>query len=118
MHNRFWWLINSKTHSSTLSHEKIILDTKKDLKYVNLDTYCKPQELKAFIHLVKKYRDVFAWTYDELKTYDMWIIHHVIPIMEGTKPYQQLLRKIHPMLEILIQMDFRKLLDAQIIHKV
>ena len=61
---------------------------------------------------------MFAWTYEELKTYDMKIIQHVIPIKGGIKPYQQPLRKMYPKLEHLIQSEVKKLLDAKIILKV
>lgn len=61
---------------------------------------------------------MFAWTYNDLKTYSTCIIQHVIPIKEGTKLFQQKLRKILPMLEPLIQKELGKLLDAQIIFKV
>eukprot|EP00253_Pinus_taeda_P032932 PITA_32932 len=64
------------------------------------------------------YHDVFAWTYNDLKTYDTQIIQHVISIKEGAKPFQQKLRKVHPTLEPLIQKELRKLLDARIIYKV
>ena len=61
---------------------------------------------------------MFAWTYEELKTYDTKIIQHVIPIKDGIRPYQQPLRKMHPKLEPLIQSEVKKLLDAKIIFKV
>ena len=61
---------------------------------------------------------MFAWTYEELKTYDTKIVQHVIPIKGGIKPYQQPLRKMHPKLEPLIQSEVKKLLDAKIIFKV
>ena len=61
---------------------------------------------------------MFAWTDEDLKTYDTKIIQHVIPIKGGIKPYQQPLRKMHPKLEPLIQNEVKKLLDAKIIFKV
>ena len=61
---------------------------------------------------------MFAWTYEELKTYDTNIIQHAIPIKAGIKPYQQPLRKMHPKLEPLIQSEIKKLLDAKIVFKV
>ena len=61
---------------------------------------------------------MFAWTYEELKTYDTKIIQHVIPIKAGINPCQQPLRKMHPNMEPLIQSELKKLLDAKIIFKV
>jgi len=56
--------------------------------------------------------------YDDIKTYNMKIIHHVIPIKEGDMHFQQEMRKVHPSLEPLIKKEMTKLLDARIIYKV
>ena len=85
---------------------------------MNLGKCCCPGERNKFISLFKQYKDVFSWTYEDLKTYDTNIIQHVIPIKFGVKPYQQPLRKMHPKLEPLIQSEIKKLLDARIIFKV
>jgi len=61
---------------------------------------------------------VFAWTYDDLNTYDTRIIQHDIPIKEGLKTLQHKLRKFHPIVEPLIQKDLRNLSDAPNIFKV
>jgi hypothetical protein len=109
---------NPKTNSSTMMHFLVNLGTPEQPKYINLGTCCSEAKKHTFTQLFKKYHDVFAWTYDDLKTYDTQIIQHVIPIKEGVKPFQQKLRKIHPTLEPLIQKELKKLLDAQIIFKV
>ena len=109
---------NMKTHRSTLQFELINLGTETAPKFVNLGKCCLLTERDKFISLFKQYKDVFAWTYQELKTYDTSIIKHVVPIKAGVKPYQQPLRKMHPKLEPLIQSEVKKLLDARIIFKV
>ena len=107
-----------KTHSSTLQFKLINLGSEMVPKFMNLGKCCSPTERDKFISLFKQYKDVFAWTYQELKTYDTSIIKHVVPIKAGVKPYQQPLRKMHPKLEPLIQSEVKKLLDARIIFKV
>jgi len=91
------------------------LGIEKDSKCVNLGTFCTSKEQQAFIRLFKKYLDVFTWMYNELKTYDIGINQHVIPVKEWAKPFQQKVRKVHPTLEPIIQKELTKLLDAQII---
>jgi hypothetical protein len=71
---------NPKTNSSTMMHFLVNLGTFEQPKYVNLGTCCLDTKKHTFIKLFKKYRDVFSWMYDDLKTYDMRIIQHVIPI--------------------------------------
>lgn len=70
---------NTKTQSTTLSHEQINLGTKSNPKCINIGLGCSPNERQALITLFKRYRDIFAWTYDDLKTYDTRIIQHLIP---------------------------------------
>ena len=96
----------------------INLGTETKPKYVNLGKCCSPAERDKFVNLFKQYKDVFSWTYKDLKTYDTSIIKHVIPIKAGIKPYQQPLRKMNPKLEPLIHNEVKKLLDAKIIFKV
>ena len=103
--NKFRKPVNVKTHSSSLQFELINLGTEAEPRYVNLGKCCFLGERSKFISLYKQYKDVFAWTYEDLKTYDTKIIQHVIPIKGGIKAYKQPLRKMHPKLEPLIQSD-------------
>ena len=68
--------------------------------------------------LFKEYKDVFTWTYEDLKTYDTKIIQHVIPLKEDAKPFQQKLRKMHPSLESLVKKELNELVAAKIIFSV
>jgi hypothetical protein len=73
------------------------------------------KERKELINLVQEYRDVFAFTYDELKAYREDVIQHTIPLKEDTKPFRQKLRKINPKLAPLVQKELQKMLAAGII---
>jgi len=74
LQNHFKGPFKTKTHSSILSHEQINIVTKQDPKFLNLGTWCTPQEQQDFIHLFKQYRDIFTSTYDDIKNYYMIII--------------------------------------------
>ena len=94
---------NVKTHNSSLQFELTNLGIEVKPKYENLGKCCSPSERNKFINLFKRYKDVFSWTYEELKTYDTKIIQHVIPLRSRVNPYRYPLRKMHPKLEPLIQ---------------
>jgi len=88
---------------------------------VNLGTDTKPQNINlglglaqklSYICLLRQYKSVFAWNYDELKMYDTSIIEHTIPMIDDEKPVQQKLRKIHRNLENQIKSELNKLLKA------
>ena len=64
---------------------------------------------------MKKYMDVFVWSYEDLKEYDTSIIQHTIPIKLGKKPFRQKLMRINPKLVPIIEKEVKRLFDAKII---
>ena len=64
---------------------------------------------------MKKYTDVFAWSYEDLKEYDTSIIQQTISIKPGEKPFRQKLRRINPKLVPIIEKEVKRLFDAKII---
>jgi len=68
-----------------------------------------------YAKLLRKYKDVFVWSYDDLKTYDTSIIEHNIPLKHSIKPFRQKLRKINHILLSMIEREVKKLLDVKII---
>ena len=65
--------------------------------------------------MLKDFTDVFAWMYEDLKSFDTSVIEHKIPLKEEAKPFRQKLRQINPMLLPIMEKEVKKLLDAQII---
>ena len=74
LHNKFRNPTNVKTNSSSMQYELINLGTEVEPKYVNLGKCFSPGERSRFINLFQQYKDIFAWTYEDLKTYDTHII--------------------------------------------
>jgi hypothetical protein len=111
-------MVNCKTNSSSLTYEKVNLGTGENPQCINLGLGCSKQEKAAFVKLFKEFKDVFAWTYEDLKMFDPNIIQHVIPMKPRTLPFQQKLRKMHPKLEPTVQKELNKLLNAKIIFPV
>ena len=101
-----------------MKYELVNLGTKEDPNNVNLGLGCSPQEKAAFFKLFKEYKDVFAWTYGDLKKFDTSVMQHVIPLEKDVRPHQQKLRKMHPSLEPLVKKELKKMLDAKIIFLV
>ena len=71
---KFKKTVNCKTNSSSLSYEKVNLGTTENPQYINLGSGWSRQEKAAYVKLFKEFKDVFAWTYDDLKTFDPNII--------------------------------------------
>jgi hypothetical protein len=84
-------------------------------KFVRLSRSLTREQRAEYAELLREFSDVFAWTYEDLKTYDTTVIEHKIPLKEEAKPFRQKLRQINPMLLPIMEREVKKLLDAQII---
>ena len=94
------------------------LGTKEDPNMVRTIKSCNPQERKSMLQLLTEYKDVIAWSYEELKTYDPEIITHDIQLKLDAKPFHQRKRSMNPIIEPLIMKEVKKLLDAKIIFPI
>ena len=109
---------NWKTQSSTLNHKTVTLGTEQNPQLINIGLACSPKEERPLVNLCKEYKDVFTWTYDNLKTFDSSIMQHNTPLKPYARPYQQKLRKMHPRLEPSIKKELEKLLKDIIIFLI
>jgi hypothetical protein len=97
------------------SYIEVNIGTEEVPKLIKIRKGTSEKERKELISLVSEYRDVFAFTYDELKAYKDDLFQHTIPLKEDTKPFQQKLKRINPKLTPLIQAELKKMLDDGII---
>jgi hypothetical protein len=80
---------------------------------VKISKYLPAQIKSKYIELLRQYKDVFAWYYDDLKTYYTSFIEHKIPLKHGIKPFKDKIRHISPILLLVIEREVKKLLDAK-----
>jgi hypothetical protein len=79
---------------------------------------CTNEEAYQYVSLFKEYIDVFAWTYNDLKSYHKTIFQHVIPLREGAKPMKQKIRMMNPKLKPMVKIELEKLKKARIIYPI
>jgi hypothetical protein len=91
------------------------IGTKEEPRIVKISKYLPPETKAKYANLLKQYKDVFAWSYEELRTYDTTVIKHKIPLKPSVKPFRQKLRQINPILLPVVEREVKKLLDAKII---
>lgn len=72
-------------------------------KNINFPTHLSFAQNSYYCTLMKKFTDIFSWENSDLKTYDVDIIHHKIPLEKNTIPFKQKLRPISPLLLPLIE---------------
>jgi hypothetical protein len=68
------------------------IGTESEPKYVKLSRSLTKEKRSKYIGLLREFVDVFAWTYEYLKTYDISIIEHKIPLKEDVSPFRKKLR--------------------------
>lgn len=91
------------------------IGTKEQPKVIKISKKLSPTKKGEYVSMLKKFSNVFSWSYDDLKVYNTNIIQHTIPVKEDQKPFKQKLRWINPMLLPLIEKEVKKLFDAKII---
>ena len=55
-----------------------------------------PEYKQELIKLLKKYRDCFAWEYNEMPGLSRLIVELQLPIKDGYWPFKQVLRRFKP----------------------
>ena len=65
-----------------------------------------------------EFKEIFAWSYEDLHGFDPNINQHAIPIKEGEKPVRQRQRPINPSIEATIRKEVKNLLKDQIIFPI
>jgi ribonuclease HI len=96
-------------------HLEVNIGSEKEPRMIKVGKTTPIEERKEIVKLLKEYRDVLAFSYDELKVYREEVIQHVIPLKEETKPFRHKLRQMNPKLAPLVQQELQKMLEAGII---
>jgi ribonuclease HI len=107
--------VKGKVSNEDVDAAECNIGTQEEPRFVKLSSSLTREERDKYTELLKEFADVFAWTYEDLKTYDTSIIEHKIPLKEEARPFRQKLRQINPMLLPVMEKEVKKLLDAQII---
>jgi hypothetical protein len=91
------------------------LGTAANPKHVKLSKFLSAKYRAKYEELLKEFTDIFAWKYEDLRTFDETVIQHKIPLKENVKPFKKKLRQINPLLLPIMEKEVKKLLDAKII---
>lgn len=83
--------------------EEYSLGTEDNPKMIKLSKSLPLDQKLKYVELMREFQDVFAWSYEDLKSYDTSIIQHTIPLKENHKPFKQNLRRINPVLLPLVE---------------
>ena len=98
--------------------EEVNLGTEGNPKMVKLSKSLPEDQKVKYVELLKEFQDVFAWSYEDLKSYDTSIIQHTIPLKPDKKPFKQKLRRINPVLLPSIEKEIKRMYEAGIIAPI
>jgi hypothetical protein len=90
--------VKSKRLDEDVDVSECNIGTEDDPKFVKLSNIFSKGHRVKYTELLKEFVDVFSWTYEDLKTYDINVIEHKIPLKKEAKPFRQKLRQINLML--------------------
>jgi hypothetical protein len=65
------------------------IGTKEDPKLVKISKFLPSQVKSKYSEFLKQYKDIFSWSYDDLKDYDTYVIEHKIPLKHGIKTFRR-----------------------------
>jgi ribonuclease HI len=90
--------VKGKVSNEDVDTTECNICSQEEPRFVKLSSSLTSEQRAEYTELLREFADVFAWTYEDLKTYDTSVIEHKIPLKEEARPFRQKLRQINPML--------------------
>ena len=81
-------------------------------------TDLETDEETKLISTLKEYKDVFAWSYKDLKGVDPQVCQHTIPLKADTKPRKQRPYTYNESFAKKIKEEIDKLLEVNFVYKI
>ncbi|CAL9010937.1 unnamed protein product, partial [Prunus brigantina] len=88
--------------STAVAEQLETIDLSEDLfapRPISISVHLTSEEKEALVSLLKEFRDVFAWSYEEMPGLNPNLVSHTLNIELGTKPIVQPMRNFHPEIE-------------------
>ena len=89
-----------------------------DPKPVYIATDLSHEEEEELVRLLREYRDIFAWSYKDLKGIDPEICQHTIPLKSDAKPSKQRPYTYNDNFAKRIKEEIDKLKEAEFIYEI
>ena len=77
-----------KVAPSDTKVEEWNIGTKEYLKVIKISRNLTKDYKERYIKLMKEFYDVFAWSYDDLKVYDLDAIQHTIDVQRNVNTFK------------------------------
>ena len=98
--------------------EKVDISETDTPREVQIGLTLNSEEKTELVAVLKEFKDVFAWSYEDMPGIDPEIAEHKIPLIPESKPVKQKLRRMKPDVTLKIQEEVMKQLQAGFIKVV
>ncbi|XP_070004885.1 uncharacterized protein [Nicotiana sylvestris] len=96
--------------------ESINLGDPDNLKETKISVHLEPQIREEIIKALLEYKDIFAWSYDDMSGLSTDLVVHKLPIDPAFPPIKQKLRMFKTDMSVKIKEEVTKQLDAKFIR--
>eukprot|EP00253_Pinus_taeda_P022646 PITA_22646 len=87
-------------------------------KTLNINANLTSEQEMKLIHVLRKYKEAFAWDYPNMKGIDPQLCTHHIYIEKDARPIRQPQRRLNPHLKDGVKAELQKLLDVNFIYPI
>ncbi|XP_040942324.1 uncharacterized protein [Gossypium hirsutum] len=98
--------------------EVVEIVTLEEGKIVKMGTRITEETKQNLIELLQEFKDVFAWSYQNMLGLNTDIVVHHLPIKDDCKPVQQKLRRMRPNVVLKIKEEVQEQFDAGFLQVV
>ncbi|XP_077224177.1 uncharacterized protein LOC143857604 [Tasmannia lanceolata] len=98
--------------------EVINIGTKTLVKEIRIGKTLTSMEREELVNLLQEFKEVFAWSYEDMPGISEEIVQHKLPLVPGVKPKKQKLRRMKPEWVLKIKEEVTKQLDAGFLQVV
>lgn len=67
-----------------------------------------PEEREEITKCLVDFKELFAWSYEDMPGLDPSLVEHCLPLVPGAKPIKQKLRRLHPDLDVKVREEILK----------
>ena len=103
---------------TTSELEEINIGTSSEPRLLSIAKELLPDQKKSMIALLIEYKDVFAWSHEDMKGLDPKFYQHKINLASDAKPVQQRRYRMNPNYTAHVKEEIDKLLKAGFIRPV
>ncbi|XP_070025150.1 uncharacterized protein [Nicotiana sylvestris] len=106
-----------KPKSNLSEIEAINLGDQDNVRETKISVHLEPQVKEEIIKILFEYKDVFAWSYDDMPGLNTDLVVHKLPTDPAFPPIKQKLRKFKTDMSVKIKEEITKQLTAKLLKK-